>query len=69
MAGDALTRKTAIRYRAEGTPMPNAPHCPHCGYALMLGRCPIPCGGKAAAAPERVTPEPLLVYWTPTPVR
>jgi hypothetical protein len=49
--------------------MPNAPHCPHCGYALMLGRCPIPCGGKATAAPERVAPEPLLVYWTPTPVR
>jgi hypothetical protein len=42
--------------------------CEHCGYRLVVGRCPIQCGGKPTAAPTsdvRVTPEPLLVYWTP----
>jgi hypothetical protein len=44
--------------------------CAHCGYKLVGGRCPIPCGGKPLA--DQATPlprevEPVVVYWSPTP--
>jgi hypothetical protein len=78
MAGQLLTWKISTRYRAEGAPMPNAtPRCPHCGYALVHGQCPIPCKGKPLADDPRhqvivcdsdgyvVAVQPITLYWTP----
>jgi hypothetical protein len=50
------------------------PRCQHCGYALIRGQCPIPCGGKplatqaALGACHAVCREPkhVAVYWSPT---
>jgi hypothetical protein len=66
MAGQLLTWKISIRYRAEGAPMPNAiPRCSHCGYALIHGQCPIPCKGKPLADDHVAVVQPVTLYWTP----
>jgi hypothetical protein len=66
MAGQLLSWKTAIRYRAEGALMPNAiPRCSHCGYALINGHCPIPCKGKPLADDCVAVVQPVTLYWTP----